>query len=193
MKPEEVPDELVQAAADILKENGLWGAWERQQTEKEARDILAAVLPLHEQQLQAATHSATDSRPRYTVVVAEYHQHINYWCHQNRRNPHDRTIIRIVNGLHDATHNLMGLTDFELVVLSPCRHYDEVMALIRQRQLMLQDFGRPGEALATQRAISPVGPRHSSYGSSDPGRPSSPSALPQNTPATTEPPESEPA
>lgn len=45
-----------------------------------------------------------------------------------------------------------------------------------------QRFDRPGEALATQRAISPVGPRHSFYGSSDPGRSSSPSAPQQNTP-----------
>lgn len=45
----DVPDELIQAAADVLAQNGLWGAWERQQTEDEVRDILTAVLPLHTQ------------------------------------------------------------------------------------------------------------------------------------------------
>jgi hypothetical protein len=188
--PEEVPQELAQTAAALLKENGLWGAWEPEQTDEEVRRILAAVLPLWDRRPRA---HETSSSPRTTVVVAEYHQHINYWCHQNRRSRYDRTIIRIVNGLHDS-HKLYGLTDFELVILGPCRDYDEVMALIRQRQFIGQKMlSRPGEALATQRAISPVGPRHSSYGSSDPGRPSSPSAPPQDTPATAEPPESEPA
>lgn len=151
--PDEVPDDLVQIAANALAENSLlWGAWERQQTEEQARAILAAVLPLYKRKLYAHGVFANLQRsldalpdkapppppppPRHTILVAETHQHINYWCHHNRRNPRDQTIIRIVNGLYDATRNLMGLTDFELVVLSPCQDYDEVMALITQRQSM---------------------------------------------------------
>lgn len=43
----DVPDKLVARAASILEENGLWGAWERDQTEEEVRAILTAVLSQH--------------------------------------------------------------------------------------------------------------------------------------------------
>jgi len=53
MSEADVPDELVAAAGDVLEQNGLWGAWEREQTEEESRTILAAVLPLHQAALLA--------------------------------------------------------------------------------------------------------------------------------------------
>jgi hypothetical protein len=89
MKPTDVPDELARTAAELLRENGLWGAWEPEQTEEEVRGILAAVLPLHEQRVRQAiaaelakltipcgTHrdrSAFDTRcascQRYTALI----------------------------------------------------------------------------------------------------------------------------
>lgn len=135
MRPEEVPAELVKAAADCLQDNSLlWGAWEREQTEEQARKILAEVLPLHAQQLREAARAAA-TRPRvrpYTVVVTGHPQVFDRWCWENNRNPRDRTIIRIYD-LHSAEIKLMGIGDFELVVLGEVPDHNQVMALISYR------------------------------------------------------------
>lgn len=71
--------------------------------------------------------------PRFTVLVAESHEQCVRWCWENHRSPHDRNVIRITDGFRDQ-YKLQGLTDFEVVVLDPCRGYDEVMAYVKLRQ-----------------------------------------------------------
>lgn len=62
MTPADVPSDLVRTAADVLvpiladmlgQNSAAWGAWERRQAAIVARTVLAAALPLHEQQLRA--------------------------------------------------------------------------------------------------------------------------------------------
>lgn len=53
LRPADIDQELIDAGADVLRENGLWGAWEHPQTHEGIRDILAAVLPLYDQKQTA--------------------------------------------------------------------------------------------------------------------------------------------
>jgi hypothetical protein len=85
--------------------------------------------------LQATTRPPAAPQRRYTVLVARRHEECEYWCRQNRRNPRDRSIVRIVNAGDE--YRLQGIGDFDLVLLSPCANHYEVMALINQRRVQL--------------------------------------------------------